>query len=181
MCASFVKERYDFKHLHRLILNSRTYQQSAKTNPTNRDDTANYASFQLRRLPAETLVDALNQATGGSETYPPELYLPAGTRALEVAGGTGSDRTRASLQYAFQIFGRPSRNPDAQCDCDRDAKPTIVQTLFLANYPAVQQKIAAPEGRVAKIVKEISDDGKRIDELFLWTLSRAPVDDERAA
>jgi hypothetical protein len=181
LCADFVKNGYDLKHLHRVILNSRTYQQSAKTNPTNRNDTANYASFYLRRLPAEVLVDALNQATGGSETYPPELYLPAGTKAMEVAGGTGGERSQASLHYAFQIFGRPGRNPDAQCDCERDTKPTIVQTLFLANHPAVQQKIAAPQGRVAQIVKEIADDDKRIEEVFLWTLSRFPVDEERKA
>src|SRR5207248_1971575 len=145
---------------------------------TNRNDSVNYASFYLRRLPAEVLVDALNQATGGSETYPPELYLPAGTKAIEVAGGTGSERSRASLQYAFHIFGRPLRNPDAQCDCERDTKPTIVQTLFLANHPAVQQKIAAPQGRVAQILKEIPSDEKRIEEVFLWVLSRPPVEEE---
>ena len=44
--------------LQRLILASRTYQQSAKTNASSRLDTANYASFYLRRLPAEVLVDA---------------------------------------------------------------------------------------------------------------------------
>src|SRR5262249_53145744 len=155
-----------------------TYQQSARTNPTNRNDTVNYASFYLRRLPAEVLIDSLNHATGGSETYPPELYLRAGAKAMEVAGGTGNERARASLQYAFQVFGRPARNPDAQCDCERDTRPTIVQTLFLANHPAVQQKLAAPNGRVAQIVKEIAEDDKRIEEVFLGTLSRLPVEEE---
>jgi hypothetical protein len=179
LSADFIKHDYDLKDLHRLILNSRTYQQSARTNATNRTDTTNYASFYLRRLPAEVLVDALNHATGGTETYPPELYLPAGSRAVEVAGGTGTERARASLQYAFHIFGRPMRNPDVQCDCERDARPTIVQTLYLANHPAVQQKIASPAGRVAQTIKNLTDDGKRIEELFLWTLSRPPTDEER--
>jgi hypothetical protein len=179
LSADFVKHGYDLKHLHRTILNSRTYQQSARTNATNRTDTTNHASFYLRRLPAEVLVDALNHATGGTETYPPELYLPAGAKAVEVAGGTGGERARASLQYAFEIFGRPMRNPDVQCDCERDARPTIVQTLYLANHPAVQKKIAAPAGRVAKILEEVADDAKRIDELYLWTLSRPPTDEER--
>jgi hypothetical protein len=71
------------------------------------------------------------------------------------------------------------RNPDVQCDCERDARPTIVQTLYLANHPAVQQKISAPQGRVAQIVKDIADDDKRIEELFLWALSRLPVAEER--
>ena len=71
------------------------------------------------------------------------------------------------------------RNPDVQCDCERDSKPTIVQTLYLANHPAVLQKIAAPQGRVAQVLKAIADDEKRVEELFLWVLSRLPTDDER--
>lgn len=179
LCADFMRSKYDLKHLHRTILGSRTYQQSAQTNATNRHDTANYASFYLRRLPAEVLVDTLNHATGGAETYPPDLYLPAGSRALEVAGGAGSERAPASLRYAFQILGRPMRMPDGQCDCERDSKPTIVQTLYLTNHPVLQQKIAAPKGRVAQIVGAVAGEGERIDELYLWTLSRPPTADER--
>ncbi len=179
LCADFVKHGHDLKHLHRAILASRTYQQSAKTNATNRHETTNYASFYLRRLPAELLVDAVNHATGGSETYPPELHLPAGAKALEVAGSTGGEKGKATLQYAFHIFGRPQRSPEVQCDCERDTKPTMAQTLYLANHPAVQQKIASPQGRVAQLIKDVPEDGKRIDEMFLWALSRLPTDDER--
>jgi hypothetical protein len=71
------------------------------------------------------------------------------------------------------------RSPEGQCDCERDTKPTIVQTLYLTNHPAVQQKIASPKGRVAQIIKDGSDEGKQIDELYLWTLSRLPTDEER--
>lgn len=179
LAKGFIENKYDLKWLHRTVLNSRTYQQSARTNATNRTDTANYASAYLRRLPAEVLVDAVNHATGGTETYPPELFLPAGAKAVEVAGGTGGERARASLQYPFQIFGRPMRNPDVQCDCERDTKPTIVQTLYLANHPAVLQKISDPKGRVAEVLKAITDDEKRVEELFLWVLSRLPTPEER--
>lgn len=181
LCADFIAHKYDLRHLHKVILTSRTYQQSAKTNATSRHDSANYASFYLKRLPAEVLVDALNHATGGSETYPPELHLPAGAKAMEVAGGTGSERGRATLGYAFHIFGRPMRSPEAQCDCERDTKPTIIQTLYLANHPSVQQKISSPSGRLAGILKEIKDDEKRIEAVFLWTLSRLPTREEMEA
>jgi hypothetical protein len=179
LCVNFVRSGYDLRHLHRTILLSRTYQQSAKTNATNRTD-KNHASFYLRRLPAEVLVDALNHATGGSETYPPELYMPAGARAMEVAGSAGSERAQASFRYAFQIFGRPMRLPEGQCDCGRDTSPAVVQTLYLANHPAVRKKISSPTGRLTQILKDISDEGKRVDELYLWALSRMPEADERA-
>src|SRR6185295_8994787 len=94
---------------------------------------------------------------------------------------TGTERSAASVRYAFQIFGRPMRAPDGQCDCERDTKPTIVQTLYLTNHPAVQQKITAPKGRVAQIVQAITGERERIDELYLWTLSRLPTDEERQA
>jgi hypothetical protein len=181
LCRGFIENKYDLKWLHRTILNSRTYQQSARTNATNRTDTTNYASFYLRRLPAEVLVDALNHATHSSETYPADLRLPAGARAMEVAGGTsGKDgKETASVQYAFQIFGRPLRSPDVQCDCERDSTPTIVQTLFLANHPRLRDKIAGRQGRVARIVKDIAEDDKRIEEVYLWALSRLPTPEER--
>src|SRR5262249_3913212 len=107
------------------------------------------------------------------------LYLRSGARAMEVAGGTGSERAQASLQYAFHIFGRPLRSPDVQCDCERDTTATVVQTLYLANHPRLLAKISAPEGRVAQLIKNIADDEKRIDEVFLWTLSRLPTEGER--
>ncbi|MSR52595.1 MAG: DUF1553 domain-containing protein [Gemmataceae bacterium] len=179
LSKGFIENKYDLRWLHRTILASRTYQQTAQTNITNRADTTNYASAYLRRLSAEVLVDAVNHATGGTETYPPELFLPPGAKAIEVAGGTGSDRTRASLQYPFSIFGRPMRNPDVQCDCERDGKPTIVQTLYLANHPAIHHKISDAKGRVTQVLKIITDDDKRIEELFLWSLSRLPLADER--
>ncbi|MBL8796291.1 MAG: DUF1553 domain-containing protein [Planctomycetia bacterium] len=179
LCADFVKHGHDLKRLHRAILNSRTYQQSAQTNATNKHETTNYASFYLRRLPAEILVDAVNHATAGSETYPPELHLPANAKALEVAGSTGGEKGKATLQYAFHIFGRPQRSPEVQCDCERDTKPTMAQTLYLANHPAVQQKITAPQGRVAQLIKDIAEEDKRIEDLFLWALSRLPTNEER--
>ena len=181
LAGDFVKHGYDLKQLHRFILNSRTYQQSAKTNATSKLDTANYASFYLRRLPAEVLVDALNHATLGKETYPPEFFVPANALAVEVAGTTGGEQKKATLHYAFQIFGRPQRSPDSQCDCERDATVTVVQALFLANHPMIQVKIAAAEGRVAKIAKEQPDAKKAIEELYLWTLSRTPTTSEMEA
>lgn len=181
LTKGFIEHKYDLKWLHRTILLSRTYQQSAQTHATSKTDTRNYASFYPRRLPAEVLVDALNQATAGKETYPAELRLPAEAKALEVAGSVEAGKERASLAYAFRIFGRPLRAGDVQCDCERDSTPTIVQTLFLANHPRVLEKIRNPQGRVAQVMKDHADDGKRVEELFLWTLSRLPTDEERQA
>ena len=59
-CVNFAKDN---------DLNSRTYQQSSEATPANRTDRSNYAYFYYRRLPAEVLLDALNQATGTAKTW----------------------------------------------------------------------------------------------------------------
>src|SRR5207244_10164435 len=76
-----VESRYDLKQVIRAILNSRVYQLSGKSNPTNVADEQNYSRAYPKRLTAEVLMDAIAQATG----VPPELPgLPPGTRAIPV-------------------------------------------------------------------------------------------------
>jgi hypothetical protein len=184
LADGFIKNGYDLRWLHRTILSSRTYQRSSRTNASNRHDTRNYASFYRRRLSAEVLVDAIDHATAGSETFPPELRLPAGARAIELAGEMKADPNNArasALAYALLVFGRPLRNPEVQCDCERETAPTITQLLYLASHPVVREKLAAAEGRPAQIVKQCDDNGRRVEEAFLWTLSRLPTAQEKQA
>jgi hypothetical protein len=65
-----------------------------------------------------------------------------------------------------------------QCDCERDPGSTIVQSLYLANHPQVRAKISSPEGRLARLVKDVPDDAKRIEELFLLAFARLPSAEE---
>lgn len=178
LAQGFVKSGYDLKWVHRAILNSRTYQLDSRTNASNRLDTRNYASFYRRRLSAELLVDAINHATGGQESYPQELRLPPGVRAIGIAGemkADARDSKASALAYALNIFGRPQRSPDVQCDCERDTAPTIVQLLYLANHPAVRAKINADDGRPAQVARQSADDARRVEEVFLWTVCRLPT------
>jgi hypothetical protein len=84
-----------------------------------------------------------------------------------------------SVELAFTVFGRPTRNAESLCDCERESRPALVQSLYLANHPDVLAKIGSPKGRLAALLKSPSDDAQRIDELYLGTLSRPPTDEER--
>lgn len=185
LTRKFVKNKYDLRWLHHTIVGSRTYQLSST--PPTKDATLlaagrrNFAYFQLRRLPAEVLLDAVNETTGATEEFPRKLYLPAGAKAIEVAGMTRADDKDASLTYAFKIFGRPERSLDIQCDCERDANTTIVQTLYLANHPRVRDKIYSENGRVAQIVNDHADGSRSIEEIYLVALGRLPNETERTA
>jgi hypothetical protein len=178
LCDGFIASKYDLKWLHRTILQSRAYQLSYRTISGNQGDIRNFASFYRRRLSAEVLLDAVNHATLSSEKF--GATVMPGARALEVPvsvldGSVGSK----FVEYTFTVFGRPTRNTEALCDCDRETRPALLQSLYLANHPEVQKKISDPKGRVAQIIKDHADAGRRIDETYLWTLSRLPTEAER--
>jgi len=178
LCAGFVKQGYDLRWLHRAILNSRTYQQSSDTGVENRTDRSNYASFYLRRLPAEVLIDALNQATGVNEDMDMKYsHWRSEWKTVEIPFAPRNP----FVAFMLEQFGRPQRNSGVQCDCERDSNASVLQVLSLANHPRMRQKIADDKGNVARIMKTHPDDAKRIDEIYLVTLTRLPSDTERQA
>ena len=178
LCRGFIKNGYDLKWLHRAILNSRTYQQSSESSAANRTDRSNYAYFYYRRLPAELILDTLNQATGTSENLDMKYnHWPENMKTIEIPYAPKN----AYVAFMLEQFGRPQRNSGVQCDCERDSNASVLQVLSLANHPRIRQKIADDKGQVARIMKAHADDGKRIDEIFLVTLCRPPTEDERQA
>ena len=178
LCDGFVRNKYDLKWLHRAILNSRTYQQSSAAGPANRFDHANYAYFYYRRLPAEVLVDVLNQATGTTENLEMEYFFwPKETKAVEMPFAPKN----AYVVFMLTNFGKPKRNSAVQCDCERDGGASVIQVLSIANHPRLWQKIADPNGRVARLLKEVDGDERRVEELYLATLGRPPDAEERKA
>jgi hypothetical protein len=175
----FIAHKFDLRWLHRTILSSRTYQQSAQRHPDGAPNARNYAAFQRRRLPAEVLIDAVNHATGSSEKFG-SPWIPAGARVLDLPGrGIDGFNTNPFVEHAFTVFGKPLRSPESVCDCERENLPALEQCLFLANHPETFKKIAAPTGRLAQILKDQADDQGRIDELYLWTVCRLPSAAER--
>lgn len=174
----FIQNKFDLRWLHRTIANSRTYQQSSMSTKENEADRVNYAYFPLRRLPAEVMLDALNQATGTTEKLDMKYHHWADeVKTVEMP----FIPKNAFVEYVLENFGRPKRNAAVQCDCERDGGASVFQVLTLANHPRVWEKIREPNGRAAKLAKENKDDEARIEDLFLATLSRTPTEGERLA
>lgn len=173
----FVEHKYDLRWLHRTILASRTYQQSSTPVPGAEIDRTHYASFPLRRLSAEILLDALNAATGTSENMDMKYYhWPKAMSTVQVPYLPRNP----FVAFVLETYGRPQRNAAVQCDCERGESGSIFQMLMLANHPRVWEKIKDPTGRVGALVKADGDDSKgddssRIGELFLATVSRPPT------
>ncbi len=178
LCDGFIANKYDLRWLHRTILNSRTYQQGCTPTKGSENDRTHYAFFPLRRLPAEVMLDALNSATGTTEKMDMKFHhWPDEMKTLEVPFAPRN----TFVTFVLETYGRPKRNSAVQCDCEREGASSIFQVLTLANHPRVWEKIRDPNGRVAKLLKEMKDDSSRVDALFLATVSRLPSDAERAA
>lgn len=185
LCDGFIKNQYDLKWLHRAILNSRTYQLSSQTNESNRHDRRHFASFYLRRLPAEVLLDCYQQAAaanpGAGKKIAPtkdkgESGMPPGLRLL--AGGALFYRKNSDTSFVLDAFGRPERDAEVQCDCDRENDPNILQALTFANHPWARRAVESPDNRITDLLKKPAPEPERITEMFLATFNRFPTAQE---
>lgn len=129
--------KYDVKHILRLILNSQTYQLSSVPKTKSPEARANFASYPLRRLDAEVLIDALNQITGTTEKYSspvpePFTFIPEDQRSIALPD--------SSITSSFlELFGRPAR--DTGLHMERSTAPTADQRLYFLNSSHIQGKI----------------------------------------
>jgi len=185
LAREFLDHNFDIRHMERIILNSRVYQLSSRTNETNKLDKNNYAHSYVRPMMAEVVVDVLNSALGTSEVFAPilkpnqkgKINLPTirpDIRAIELGTSLVQSPTAA---YAFRIFGRPPRT--SACDCERAMDPALPQKLFLMTDPNLIGKISSPAGRLQTLLKSKKADDEILEELFLATLSRRPTEADR--
>jgi hypothetical protein len=172
LAKDFIANKFDFRHIERKVLNSRTYQLSARVNETNKFDTKNYAHSYIRPMMAEAVVDVLNSAFSTTEKFGPEVK--PGSKAVEVGTSLFQNQQQA---YAFRIFGRPPRT--TACDCERSMEPALPQKLFLMTDPQILGKFIDPQGRVQALLKSNKTDDEALDELFLATLTRLPTERDR--
>ena len=164
-----IKGGYDLKGLLRSICTSQTYQRSSQVTNGNRQDELFFTRYYPKRLPAESLLDAIDFACGTREKYP---ELPLGTHAVQISD------PGVAVEF-LDIFGRPARV--VSCECERVAEPNLSQTLRLMNGEMINRKVSQKEGRVTALAASKKTDSEILDELYLVTLGRPPSPVERSA
>ena len=178
-----IRGHYDLKSYYRLILTSQTYQLSSIPNASIPQSnsakavagSARYAiaSYPMRRLDAEVLIDAINKVTGTTDLYTspipePFTYIPENKPAVALPDG--------SITSPFlALFGRPARATGMENE--RDHKPLAAQSLYLLNSTSIQRKIDQGPN-----LKALFASGRKTneitDELYLTILSRFPTKEE---
>jgi hypothetical protein len=168
-----IASHYDIKALYKSILNSKTYQLSSIPRTDRPEAEANFASYPLRRLEAEVLVDALCQITGTTEKYTsaipePFTVIPDGERSVRLPDG--------SITSSFlELFGRPSR--DTGLESERNNKTSSAQRLHMLNSSHVQRKIEQSQ-KIQGALRGAKTPQAAAATLYLMILSRWPTPEE---
>lgn len=194
LAVEFRESGWRLKHMHRLIVTSATYRQSARARPDLAEiDRQNrlWARQNRLRLDAEILRDCalavsgkLQRRIGGPSVYPPQ---PEGvyrfTQVLrDWPTSTGPDRFRRGLYTWFQRSAPyPALitfdAPDATISCTRRMRSnTPLQALTLLNDPAYYELAQAFGERIIR--EAAAGDENRIRYAFRLALSREPNDSE---
>ncbi|MBK5293928.1 MAG: DUF1553 domain-containing protein, partial [Acidobacteriia bacterium] len=202
LAVSFMDSGWNVKAMHRLILTSSTYRQSAEHPEAGKvaaadPDNRLWAHFQRRRLEAEAIRDSilaasgrLNEERGGPSVFPP---LPDDLADFARYGRTGglmwepNEKDEDALRRSVYIFQRRSLPLpmmaafDASAfseSCDRRSSTTTpLQALSLLNGTLVHQEA---EHLAARVRREAgSDPAAHLTHLFEIVLNRAPSAQER--
>lgn len=170
LAKELVASHYDLKRLYRLLLNSNSYQFSSTPRFSGPQAEANCASYLLRRLDAEVLIDAINKITGESDLYTsavpePFTYIPRDKPAIALADG--------SVTSPFlTLFGRSARATGMENE--RNNKPVAAQWLHMLNSSHIRLKLEQ-----GPRLKAIFESGRKpaeiVEELYLTILSRRPT------
>jgi hypothetical protein len=167
LARRLVELGYDQKKLIREIVLSRTYQASARTNASNREDDRFFSRALVRRLSAVQALDAVSMATGVATRF---AGLPPGLRAAQVYEGG-----RRRRDYFLAVFGQSERL--TVCADEDSREPAFAQALHLMNGETVMRKVETSPV-VSSLVQRGAPMQEIVTELYLRTLGRNPSVEE---
>jgi hypothetical protein len=172
LAEDFVASGFDLKHLIRTLTTSTAYQLSSTPNELNQRAGRSFARFQPRRLPAEVLLDGIDQVTGTPTPYGGNAPVQ---RAIELPDETVSLRGGYTGNF-LEVFGKPSR--DSACECERVTAASLTQSLYMIGSAEIHGKLKDRNSRAAKLAVDQRPIADQVDELFLTALARHPKPDE---
>ena len=190
LAVEFMENDWSMKHVHRLIVNSATYQQSSRVSPGQlQQDPRNLLLGRgpRIRLSAEMIRDnalevsgLLSHKMGGPPVYPPQpdgIWRHVGRNAPKYNTSSGTDRFRRGIYVfwrrsapypSFTNFDAPDR---ASCVVRRSRTNTPLQALTLLNDPAYLEIARHLAQRILDL-PGMADDRQRMAQAFQLVVSR---------
>ena len=195
LATEFVESGWDMKHMHRLIVTSATYRQSARvpSGASLRDPENLLLGHMPRiRLPAEQIRDQalavsglLVRKVGGPPVFPvhPANYWQQRALPGKWINSKGDDRHRRTM-YAYwrrmalhpslEILNAPARD---NCVVRRDVANVPTQALVLLNDPIFTEAASAFAARL--LTEPEGSEVQRLERAFRLALGRFPEPAER--
>ena len=193
LAVKFIEGGWSVKSLHRLIVSSATYRQSAGFNEraaTIDADNELLWRFTPRRLEAEAVRDGMLFASGQlNKTVGGASFRPFTTTEFNATFYTPVDRAEPEFnrRTVYRINVNSGKDPLLDSfDCPdpsvktprRGVTTTPLQALELMNHSFVQRQAKHLADRA--IVAAGGDVDDAIRTAYLFSLGRTPTDDERA-
>ncbi|MCE2809794.1 MAG: DUF1549 and DUF1553 domain-containing protein [Planctomycetaceae bacterium] len=179
IASDFRADGYSLKKLSRNILSSSAFARSSQGDLADENilPTAPYfASYPLRRLAAEPLMDAISEVTG--VTSPMKTGDSENTTVYSAMRMPGIPKKPGFLT----TFGKPNRL--LVCECERSNQISLGQSLAMTNGVEIRDKIASGSNRISGYLEQLQahkagdnsamSPEKIIEELFLRALCRKP-------
>ena len=192
LAAEFMESGWSIKHMHRLILHSRTYRQSSRVHQAGLAKDADMRllwRFPGRRLEGEAIRDSLLQASGklnlamagpgfdffkkrgGLDGYPPVSQFGAqGMKRMIYAHKVRMERVPVFGAFDCPDAGQPMSR--------RNQSTTAIQALNLFNSPFVLEQSKHLEKRVVSHCPPDASTADQIVMSFQLTLGRQPSQSE---
>jgi hypothetical protein len=176
LAARFVQDGWSLKQMHRLIVTSSTYRQSAtqpaselalKKDPENRW----HWRAMTRRLDAEQIRDAMLQATG-------ELDLAGGGPGVDTSRGRRTIYTKVFRNHhdaLLEVFDLPEGFTSMP---ERNITTTPTQALLLINSPYMLQRAKVMADQLLK--QPGRSDEQLIEQAFRLTFGRGATAAEKS-
>ncbi|MBX7208318.1 MAG: DUF1549 and DUF1553 domain-containing protein [Verrucomicrobiaceae bacterium] len=205
LASEFIANGWSVKHMHRVILNSETYQQGPQTEDRKPAESpaggsgllsssllsSVYCGFQPLRLEGEVIRDSLLAISGklNLQMGGPGVFPPVPQEVIEGAKGgwNPNDRERDYNRRSLYIFARRNLRfpflevfdaPDNNLSCpSRERSTTAPQALTLLNAREVTTAANATAGRLRKDARTEPD---QIALAYRFILCREPKAEEKA-
>jgi len=189
LATDFMRHGWSLRHLHRVIVTSRTYRLASADTPENLSlDPGNlaYWKFPRQRLDAESIRDTLLLLAGELDLSPQTAPYPIPPSKdwkytqHHPFKGDYPDKKRSVYQMTRRLTARSYEQtfdgPDPNaCTATRDSSVTSLQALYFVNDPFVHEQAAA---FAARLLAGDGDDPGRLHRAFLAALGRPPAPDE---
>lgn len=164
---AFADADFDLRFLLEAICLSRTYQLSSRRTDASQDDPRRFARRVVRRLTAAQLWDSLVEAAYWDPSAARIEMTLSGLQAMPALG----QKRRAFLEKFRGAVNRPV-----------ESETSVLQALALMNGETTASIVQLQSSPMLQIILDYPgwDDGRRLETLFLATLSRRPTVEEQA-